>query len=566
MSIKKPIIQYSSTKLDIIIEKIKNGEIKIPPFQRTFDWSAKDMARFYNSIVDGEPFGSIMLWNDSSNEVIIKQTNNYFNALSKNKTSNSSRTYLIDGQQRLTTFIMLYLQHNQTEFKTKYLTKSETLFFDIKDFKFYSGKPKATSFNAHHFFQNNFKDLKKFIRSEIISNYWNELTDEENEEVFDNIKDIYTSFNDISIGKTEVYSNSLDEVINIFTLINTKGKRLNAFNIVHAYFILAGYDLDGEFQKIINFFKKKNWGEFSKPQLLILAYSAMHNTISNNDILNSLNRSNDQITTLDLEINYIKEDFKNDLKEMVHILRKELSFPRIDFIPSGNIMNILIRIIKYNKENEIKMYATDFNILREWVKLAIINDRYVSGSEGIKLPGYKEDVETIVKALKDKKSITNIEKARWIKTTKFDYKEIKYENYNSNSATYKYIISMMINHMPSFLTGSIVELKSIVKMKDLNIHHIFPYGNKKYSDHEFINSIANLTPLEQGENIDINNESPAIYIKDMIQNNKITNNNLEQCLIDSKNLNDISVFIENRSKKIAKLINQINNLLNNQKE
>ena len=547
-------IEYSSTSLKNIIDRIKNGEIKIPPFQRMFDWSGKDMARFANSITKGEPFGSIMLWNDSSNSTDIKQTNHYFNKLSKGNKSSTGSTYLIDGQQRITTFIMLYLLHNNDTFHASLLTKALTIFFDIDKMEFYSGKKRKTSFPAHNFFFEDFPTLRKSVSHNLEMGDISEKRELEIMDIFEELQDIYGEFNSIPIGRTEVYSSDLDEVIRIFTLINTKGKKLSAFNIVHAYYISSKFDLDTKFTKIIKNFKSKkfgSWGEFKKPQLLLYGYSALHGTISNADILRRCQESNG-IPKKDIE--YFKNDFENDLKIVVDILGKHIGFPSLDFLPSSNIFNILMRVIQVKKD----LYERDYIIIRDWVKMAIINERYVSGSEGIKQPGYEKDVELLISAINNNVLISDETIIpRWINSKEFDGESIKYENYGSGSTTYKYALSMIVKYIPSIATGAKVDKTSISKINDLNIHHIFPKGNPAFKDNEFINSIGNLTPLEKKPNIEFYNDAPLVYLNSLLKAGKITENNLDEAFVNVKQLSNIESFIDDRSEKIAKMLNEI---------
>ena len=543
-------IEYSATTLGGIIDRIKNGEIKIPPFQRTFDWSGKDMARFFNSVTNGEPFGSIMLWNDNTNSTKIKQTNTYFNSLSKGVSSETSKTYLIDGQQRSTTFILLYLLHNNDTFKAKHLTKATSLYFDVSDKIFYSGKKRESSILAHNFFEEDFKKMWKTISNTVDVEKIAEEQDIDGNDLYGDIKDVYESFNNVSLGKTEVFSSDLDEVIQIFTLINTKGKKLSPFNIVHAYYISAKFDLDSLFTKIIKNFKE-HWGEFTKPQLLLLGYSAMHKTISNSDILNMCTKVNGVSSK---EIEYFKNKFEKDLESIVDIAKNHLYFPKLDFVSSGNILNVLIRV--FQEKNEL--YEADYLILRNWVKLAIINERYVSGSEGIKSVGYSNDVDLVTDAIAKNMNISNVKgEIKWIKNKEFDAKSIKYENYGSGSATYKYAISMIIKFLPSIASGGFVTKESFSKINDLNIHHIFPKGNIKFKEYEYINSISNLTPLEQKPNIKINNESPHIYLTKLLKDGKVSEKNVGNALINLNHLEEIDKFIDERSEKISKMLNDI---------
>lgn len=547
-------IKYSQTTFKELRTNIELGEIKIPPFQRTFDWSGKDMARFFNSIVMGEPFGSIMLWKDTKNKSDIRQTNIHFNALAKNApVTNTNRNYLVDGQQRTTSFLLLYLLNNRDKYDAKQLTKAENIYFSLKDMKFYFSKSEKNLYiPASWFFAEEFKDIRNKVSEKYDLRDAN-VIDRDRDEILEELQNVHQKFQDIKIGETIVQTDSLDDVINVFTLINTKGKRLSPFNIVHAYFVAKDIDLDSAFDSIIKKLPRK-WS-FNKSELLILAYSALENTISNSTILEKTNKEGG---IGDREKNFFKDTFLKLLQRLVSTL-EHLHFKTLDFLPSMNIANILISLL-YNDFHE-PLTANQYKIIKEWLKLAIINERYVSGSEGIKQPGYKQDRDSLKEAIDKNTSIRNVlpENKNWIKEMEFDSETIKYENYGSNSATYKYLISKILQYIPSFVSGNTINVDDIDKLKDLNFHHIFPKGNSTYENEEYINSVANITPLEKESNIKISNKRPHIYFTEYLQENKITKDNLSKILLDYNSLDDYESFLNDRSLKIAKLINTQDN-------
>ena len=56
-------ISPSSPKIDRIISRIEEGDIKIPAFQRGFVWNQEQVIDLLDSIYRDFPIGSILLWN-----------------------------------------------------------------------------------------------------------------------------------------------------------------------------------------------------------------------------------------------------------------------------------------------------------------------------------------------------------------------------------------------------------------------------------------------------------------------------------------------------------------------
>lgn len=66
MAIKE--LQINPIKIDKLLNKIKDGDIKIPPFQRKFVWNREQIISLLDSIYNDYPIGSILLW--STNELL----------------------------------------------------------------------------------------------------------------------------------------------------------------------------------------------------------------------------------------------------------------------------------------------------------------------------------------------------------------------------------------------------------------------------------------------------------------------------------------------------------------
>lgn len=52
-------------RLEEIVLGIRRGEIRLPSFQRPFVWTRSDMLDLLDSIYQGYPVGSILLWHSS---------------------------------------------------------------------------------------------------------------------------------------------------------------------------------------------------------------------------------------------------------------------------------------------------------------------------------------------------------------------------------------------------------------------------------------------------------------------------------------------------------------------
>ena len=82
-----------------LIEEIKNGQIKIPQFQRDFVWSMEKSAGLIDSIIKGYPIGTFIFWRTTDRLRTIRNLGNQSLPTPK---KGEVIDYVLDGQQRLT--------------------------------------------------------------------------------------------------------------------------------------------------------------------------------------------------------------------------------------------------------------------------------------------------------------------------------------------------------------------------------------------------------------------------------------------------------------------------------
>ena len=49
-------------RLEQLVIRVRQGDIKLPKFQRPFIWNRRDILKLWDSIYQGYPIGSILLW------------------------------------------------------------------------------------------------------------------------------------------------------------------------------------------------------------------------------------------------------------------------------------------------------------------------------------------------------------------------------------------------------------------------------------------------------------------------------------------------------------------------
>lgn len=91
--------------LEELLKEFETGELLIPSFQRNYQWKKENVLKFIATIMSKRPIGQLIAW---STKDCLKLANSALNIDEENLSNRTSYTYLIDGQQRITTLYHLY--------------------------------------------------------------------------------------------------------------------------------------------------------------------------------------------------------------------------------------------------------------------------------------------------------------------------------------------------------------------------------------------------------------------------------------------------------------------------
>ena len=86
-----------------LVSLIREGVVRIPHFQRGLRWRTPDAVALIDSVLRGFPIGSLLLWRRRAPAETIRLGNVEINAPEQ-----SDALYVVDGQQRLTTFLNVF--------------------------------------------------------------------------------------------------------------------------------------------------------------------------------------------------------------------------------------------------------------------------------------------------------------------------------------------------------------------------------------------------------------------------------------------------------------------------
>ncbi|GAF48812.1 DUF262 domain-containing protein [Rhodococcus wratislaviensis] len=87
-------------KIQELVANVRAGKIRVPEFQRAFRWDAEDVLALFDSILQGYPFGSLLLWKRSAPHAQVR-----IGALRVDAPATPDALWVVDGQQRITSLV-----------------------------------------------------------------------------------------------------------------------------------------------------------------------------------------------------------------------------------------------------------------------------------------------------------------------------------------------------------------------------------------------------------------------------------------------------------------------------
>lgn len=495
-------------------EKVES--LRLPTIQREFVWDAEEIKELLDSIIKGYPIGSIILWKPNVDFPSVP--------LMGEDSKNYKPTYILDGQQRLTS-LMLIMNGWKIKRGDKELATSPIRFIPESE-KFYIGEKrgidvslvvKAAMADAEAItvlqkdYPGKYKKAIDIVGSKVVHyelplyTLESNVTDENKEEIYEGIAEIFTRVNSAGepIGNLAMFLS--------FFAASFPREAKDAIIEIHKNYSET-FELDLE--PIIRFV-------FSKMGMT-------QNQITKvKSFKSALKELKDKFQSKQKEVLALIENANMSIKVVLELLDKELGISSTQFLPS---QVALLPLFEYTYNCRYKN-VNDFselikNRMMKWFIVASFNGMY-SSSANHRL---EDDLATIRKTNKfPADELFHAMKER----TRTD--TINRDNifYNSNvlrggGAEYLMLLDILLYRKKATdWTGKPVKSESAA------IHHIFPRECLKENgvfDDKIINCLANLTLIDSGLNSEIGDEFPEKYLPEYVKDADV----LEQHFIPSK--------------------------------
>ena len=248
-------ITPTAVKIDKLIARVADGDIKIPAFQRSFVWDQEQVIELLDSIYSAYPIGSILLWNSPDK---LRAARNICGICIPDRPDAYPVNYVLDGQQRLSTIYAVFCEDRTQSADEDARTDLEIfeLYFNLDEKRFL---PKADLAPDAHAFP-----MKSLFSMSALLEAFRTLP----EQYHPLVKDLHVKFNNYEVPIVTITKRSKTEVGMIFERINSTGTKLTTLDLMVAWTWSEDFHLQNEMKDLLDLLESKGFGEI--PEKIIL--------------------------------------------------------------------------------------------------------------------------------------------------------------------------------------------------------------------------------------------------------------------------------------------------------
>lgn len=526
-------------KLSDIENNLANGTYVIPAFQRDFVWNIEQSAKLLDSWLKGYPLGSFIMWTTDESLCPVKQIGNTI--IYDKKDSTEKTTYILDGQQRITSIFAAI-----RGLKIKKNSYEDIIINLDADFNNHENSIVTIKNEDTKFQHISFTKLLKEDAYYLVSNYTQDYVKK--------IGEIQKKINELDFSAIKIEGASIEVATEIFTRLNTGGKKLDDFDIMvaktyrpktkeHAEFNLA--DKVDEYAKTLPATYKGVIAERKK--MLPLISLCLRGEVNGKARLS---------ITRDEMISSFDEVIKAT-NRAIDFCVSYLKIPVWSMVAYTSVFQLFVYFFyNYNKTHNLAAPTlTQQQYLIDYYWRCVLNERFASATDSKTADDAKNVMDKILAGDTPEQHGVMLSVDSFIGRGEFKL----------NRAFVMGMIGLLMSKNPKSLSNnSLVCFDSswISNTQKNNYHHFFPQnmvGNNWTN--EPVNNICNIILQDASTNqIEIGNRRPSDYIDEFARSNSNLYNTLRDHLIYDINAygipsDNFDIFIKKRASAFIEEIN-----------
>lgn len=473
-----------------LLQRITDGEIRIPAFQRDFVWEPDRVQFLMDSIFKGYPIGTVLFWR-------TKEKLSYDRDLGPFTLPDPKKEYpidyVLDGQQRLTSIYSTF----QTDLAQNPNTKIKwvDIYFDLsvvanaQDSQFVALEP-ADVKPCH-------VPLRILFDVAAFGKFSRTITDPDQLQIIDQLQ---TLFKEAVIPVETVETEEHSKIAIIFERINRGGVPLDTYQLLSAWTWSGDFDLRTKFDELAVELDEVGFSDLrDDPDLLLKCCAAI---VSNDASARAI---------IDLKGSKVRDSFeilRKGILGAIDFLIRDCGVVSLKVLPYKSMIIPLARCFATEKAAGFHPNAQQREALRRWFWHSCFSRRYSNSVDN----AIAHDIDGVIKLLSN-------DTAEFDKRTFVVQPSYFIENtFSLTSVNTKVFILLLASLKPkSFLSAAEVDLANVlVSCNRTEFHHIFPKNHLaavlgvKLKAEQFM--LANFAFLSQKDNRSIQDKAPGDYV------------------------------------------------------
>lgn len=469
----------------------------LPSIQRDFVWDENDIKELIESLLNGYPIGIITIF---KTDLEFPSTPLIDTSASQNDIN--EKYYILDGQQRLTSLIMV--RENWKINRGGETIERAPILYNPDDKKLLVKGKKITG-----------QDFSNLVSMCIFKESPKPHLQKTLEYLRKNFLDRPVAFYIVEVKKNgkneeEVYN----DMAQIFTRINRAGIRLGNLEMFLSFFASASVGKD----EVIKIHKELN-REYLMDLEPVIRFIFSNLGLSQHQIskINSFKKAIKDIKSKysDEKIKDIIKNSKKAILTLMKLLKDTLGISTTQILPSETVLVPLFQYIYTRKIEDVdEILNKGENDILKWFILASYHGLYSSRTD--------TRLESDLKIIKEANDSFPIEKLlnsmnEKIKTNTINENDFKKIDINILRGTagrkYLFVLHILLaKNGATDWTGNLITEKP---NSELARHHIFPKEELREKEDEIsINHIGNLTIIDSGKNEELQDMLPEEYLEE----------------------------------------------------
>lgn len=484
-----------------LIRQAIDGRLVLPEFQREFKWKREQIRTLISSIAQGWPIGAFMIWRPSDFQMATRP----FEGVPP-PDSHDAPSYLLDGQQRLTT--MIHATHPDFAKERRYYFKDlvEFLIDEDADIDEYIVDSTVNQFTKR------FPNLESRARADVAL-----IADIMNDQNFEDWASLYKkhhssgadlrlfSLREQRLPGLKAYQvpclmlnpdDKLEAVARIFVTTNATGLRLNLVDLMTAKAYTSEFRM------------KDEWSEsFEDDDELAAGFGSRENGIDEDAVLRILtywNTGGSRITeryVLAMPADFVRSEWRravNALHRALLLMRSECGVVQSSLLPAPrmavSLAIALDRVPVDQVDDDIR------SIVREWFWRTIVDSAFDRGTN----PRTITEAKRLITAFIDRQAPTYPPLDR--RLAEADLAERLLAAEGGDGALESGVLCMIIADGGADWRAGMERLASLTGK--IEKHHVVPQKSQVGKIWDHVNCIANLTPQSADSNKALKNDLP----------------------------------------------------------